>query len=429
MKTPELSKHYKGRTPSAIRSAQIEYSNRKDKDSLEVINLAIGNISLPMYPAMNNRMKEIGVNRFADGVVGYTPTVGNDETIKAFLNILQAEGIDTSNIYPSITDGGSSAMELMMLGVCGPASKRPIMLLDPVYTNYLEFAKRLAIDVITTARNINEDGSFASINIKEIESKIKQYKPKALVVIPYDNPTGQFLNQDILIELARVCIQNGIWLVSDEAYRPLHYKIHNQSSVWLIDEKILPGITGRRISIESSSKIWNACGLRIGALLTDNKEFHYKAVSEYTANLCANAIGQEIFGVLANEPHDKIKKWYKNQRDYYKSILLKLKKEFQKELPGLIVSEPEAALYCIIDFKNIASPNFDSLKFVQYCAKRGKIKIKNQFYTLLLAPMDGFYSNSKLGNTQLRIAIVETPEKIFLAPKILSKLYSNYSEL
>ena len=53
-----------------------------------------------MYPAMNKRMKEIGVNRFADGVVGYTPTVGNEETRKAFLNILQAEGIDTSNIYP-----------------------------------------------------------------------------------------------------------------------------------------------------------------------------------------------------------------------------------------------------------------------------------------------------------------------------------------
>ena len=70
MKIPELSKHYKDRTPSAIRSAQIEYSNRTDKDSLEVINLAIGNISLPMYPALNKRMKEIGVNRFADGVVG-----------------------------------------------------------------------------------------------------------------------------------------------------------------------------------------------------------------------------------------------------------------------------------------------------------------------------------------------------------------------
>ena len=428
MKIPKLSQHYKDRSPSAIRSAYIDYSYRADKESVEVINLAIGNISLPMYPSMHKRMKEIGEKRFADGVVGYTPTVGNKETIKAFLNVLQAEGIDTSNIYPNITDGGSSAMELMMLGVCGPACKKPIMLLDPVYTNYLEFAKRLAIEVVTTARKINNDGSFASINIREIESNIKQYKPKALVVIPYDNPTGQFINQEILIELARICIQNNIWLVSDEAYRPLYYKSNKQSSIWLIDENKLPDIKGRRISIESSSKIWNACGLRIGALLTDNKEFHHKAVSEYTANLCANAIGQEIFGVLANESHEKIQKWYKIQRDYYQDILLKLKKEFQKELPGLIVSEPEAALYFIIDFKNIADSNFESIKFVQYCAKKGKVQIEGKFYTLLLAPMDGFYLNSKLGNTQLRIAIVETPKKMLLAPKVLSKLFVDYSK-
>ena len=406
----------------------MEYSNRIDKDSVEVINLAIGNISLPMYPAMLKRMREIGRKRFADGVVGYTPTVGNEETRKAFLNILQAEGINTSNIYPSITDGGSSAMELMMLGVCGPASKNPIMLLDPVYTNYLEFAKRLAIKVITTARNINDDGSFASINIKNIKLNIKKHKPNGLVVIPYDNPTGQFLTQNTLNELAKICVKSGIWLISDEAYRPLHYKPHKQSSIWLIDENTIPGITGRRISIESSSKIWNACGLRIGALLTDNNEFHQKAVSEYTANLCANAIGQEIFGALATEPHEKIQNWYKNQRYYYQSILLKLKKDLKKELPGLIISEPEAALYCIVDFKKIADSKFDSLKFVEYCAKRGKIKIKDKFYTLLLATMDGFYSDSKLGNTQLRIAIVETPEKMLLAPKVLSKLFFDYTQ-
>lgn len=406
----------------------MEYSNRIDKDSVEVINLAIGNISLPMYPAMIKRMREIGRKRFADGVVGYTPTVGNEETRKAFLNILQAEGINTSNIYPSITDGGSSAMELMMLGVCGPASKNPIMLLDPVYTNYLEFAKRLAIKVITTSRNINDDGSFASINIKNIEFNIKKHKPNGLVVIPYDNPTGQFLTQNTLNELAKICVKSGIWLISDEAYRPLHYKPHKQSSIWLIDENTIPGITGRRISIESSSKIWNACGLRIGALLTDNNEFHQKAVSEYTANLCANAIGQEIFGALATEPHEKIQNWYKNQRYYYQSILLKLKKDLKKELPGLIISEPEAALYCIVDFKKIADSKFDSLKFVEYCAKRGKIKIKDKFYTLLLATMDGFYSDSKLGNTQLRIAIVETPEKMLLAPKVLSKLFFDYTQ-
>ena len=428
MKIPSLSEHFKKRAPSAIRQAQIEYSKREDKNIVDVLNLAIGNISLPMHPAMQNRLKEVGRAIFSDGVVKYTSTIGNKETRDAFLNILKAEGIDTSNIFSNITDGGSSAMELMMLGVCGPGSNDPIMLLDPAYTNYLEFAKRLAINVVTVPRVINDDGSFASLDMKKIESKINKYKPNALLVIPYDNPTGQFLTQETLIELAKICIKYGMWLVSDEAYRPLFYYEDEQSSIWKIDENIVPGINGCRISIESSSKVWNACGLRIGALLTDNEEFHLKAISEYTANLCANAIGQEIFGALAHESHEEIQLWYESQRNYYKKILLNLKNQFQKQMPGLIVTEPAAALYCVIDFRKICNEDFDASAFMNYCAKHGKVKIEDKSYTLLLAPMNGFYSDPEIGRTQLRVAIVEPPDKMILAPKILSKLFSNFNK-
>ena len=72
MKFPNLSKHFKNRVPSVIRQAQIEYSKRKDKNIVDVLNLAIGNISLPMHPAMQNRLKEVGQTIFSDGVVKYT---------------------------------------------------------------------------------------------------------------------------------------------------------------------------------------------------------------------------------------------------------------------------------------------------------------------------------------------------------------------
>ena len=428
MTTPKLSEHFKNRKPSVIRQAQIEFSKRKDKNDVDVLNLAIGNVSLPMYPAMKKRLKEIGQTRFSDGVIKYTSTVGNQETRDAFLNILESEGIDTSNIFASITDGGSSAMELMMIGVCGPASNSPIMLLDPAYTNYLEFAKRLAINVVSVSRSINNDGSFVSVDLNKIESKIKQHKPKAILVIPYDNPTGQFLTQETLNRVAKICIKYGIWLVSDEAYRPLFYNEGKHSSIWMINEENVPGIKGSRISIESSSKVWNACGIRIGALLTDNEDFHLKAISEYTANLCANAIGQEIFGALAHESHERIQMWYESQRNYYRKILFDLKSDFQKQLPGLIVTEPEAALYCIIDFKNICNEDFKASTFINYCASIGKVDLMGKNYTLLLAPMNGFYSNSEEGRTQLRVAIVESPDRMSLAPKILSKLFMDFSK-
>ena len=166
---PKLSSHFIGRLPSVIRQAQIIFSNRVDNDDIQVVNLAIGNVSLPMHPAMINRMNELGNNEFNNGVVKYTPSVGTNEARKAFLNIIGSEGVDTSHLYSMITDGGSQAMELMMLGVCGPSSNRPLMLLDPAYTNYIEFGKRLSIPVITAIREFKDDGSFSELNLKDIE--------------------------------------------------------------------------------------------------------------------------------------------------------------------------------------------------------------------------------------------------------------------
>ena len=427
MNTPRLSKHFQNRTPSVIRSSQIEYSKRSDKNSVHVINLAIGNINLPMHPSMITRLKNLGHESFENGIVKYTSTEGNKETKDAFLNILSAEGIDTKGIYVNITDGGSAAMELMMLGVCNPGSKDTIMLLDPAYTNYFDFAKRLDVKITSTTRKFNKDGSFAEIDIGKIEKTIKLKNPKGLIIIPFDNPTGQFISQNDLEKIGSLCIKYGIWLISDEAYRSIYYTDDEKSSsIWNLTESSLPGISGIRIGIESSSKIWNACGLRIGALLTDNSSFHEKAVSEYTANLCANALGQNIFGALANESHKSILSWFDRQKKYYQKIIFKMKNEFEKLIPGIIISNPEAAIYFIIDLKNIVDKDFDSVDFTMYCATKGKVKVDNEYYTLFLAPMKGFYIHPEYGTTQMRVAMVEDYNIMINAPFILSKLLNQY---
>ncbi|MCF7889539.1 MAG: aminotransferase class I/II-fold pyridoxal phosphate-dependent enzyme, partial [Victivallales bacterium] len=197
-----------------------------------------------------------------------------------------------------------------------------------------------------------------------------------------------------------------------------------------ITDKEVPGIENRRISIETTSKIWNGCGLRIGAIITDNKKFHEKAVAEYTANLCSNAIGQYIFGAIAHEKIPDLRKWFETQRHYYKSMMNELKFELENRLPGVIVSAPDAAIYAVIDVKNIARPGFDSSDFALYCAGEGVVNINNELYTLLLAPMSGFYSNkengSNPGKTQMRIAFVEKPEKMILLPHLFVELFHQY---
>lgn len=368
---------------------------------------------------------------FHQGVVKYTATVGTPECCQAFLNIIASSGFETEGLLCQITDGGSQAMELVLLGVCGPAGsqERPLMLIDAAYTNYLAFAERVGRKTVSVQRHLQDNGIYTLPSLAEMEAAIETHQPGGLVVIPYDNPTGHFYNRQAMIELAKLCVKHNMWIISDEAYRELFYTGEQASSIWAITEEEVPGITGRRISIETSSKVWNACGLRIGALITDNLEFHQQAVAENTAGLCSSAIGQYIFAALADVPHHELQEWYDKQRSYYQGMLNHFSSKTQELLPGIIVSSPQAALYSTVDFRNIAKPGFDSMEFVMYCAEKGKVSLDDEPWTLLTAPMEGFYSvsgESNPGRTQVRIAYVETPKRMAVVPTLLSQLFQQF---
>ena len=428
MAAPQLSQHFAARKPSVIRLAQIEFAKRRD--DVEAVNVAIGNVSLPAHPALQRRLRGLGdePSPFAGGAIKYTATVGLEETNAAFLNVIAASGFPTAGLASQVTDGGSQAMELVVTGCCGPAgsAERPLLLIDAAYTNYKAFAERLGRATVSITRTLDDDGRFSLPSPAEIEEAIVAHRPGAMVVIPYDNPTGHFYDRETLAALAGLCVEHGLWLVSDEAYRELHYVDRPASSVWGLTETEVPGITGRRIGIETASKVWNACGLRIGALVTDNPEFHARAVAENTASLCSNAIGQWIFGALAHESRDDLQAWFGRQREYYRAMLVALTGRLRELLPGVIVSSPDASIYSVVDVRNLVPEDFDALEFVLRCARTGRIEAGGRPLTLLTAPMAGFYSVPpglpNPGRTQLRIAYVETPERMALVPDLLAGL-------
>ncbi|MEI7885008.1 MAG: aminotransferase class I/II-fold pyridoxal phosphate-dependent enzyme [Clostridia bacterium] len=432
MSTPMISAHFKQRMPSDIRLAQIKFEERQVKPV--AINVAIGNVSLPTHPAMQQRMFALNAPQspFATGVVKYSSTVGFTETNQAFLNIIASGGFATDKLCSQITDGGSHAMEMLLLGVCGAAGteEKPLLMIDAAYTNYIAFAERIGRKTVSVTRHLGDDGKFSLPQLDKIEATIKEHNPGALLVIPYDNPTGQLYDYQTLVELAKLCVKYNMWMISDEAYRELYYVDTALVSIWGINDKEVPGIEGRRISIETASKVWNACGLRIGALVTDNAEFHKQSVAEYTANLCANVIGQYIFGALAHESKENIAKWCKKQREYYQAILFKVYHSLQELEPRLIVSSPDAAIYSVIDVRNIVKPGFDSVDFVMYCAQEGYVNYQGVDTTLLVAPMKGFYDvkpgQHNPGTTQMRIAYVETPENMDKVPTLFIELLRQY---
>lgn len=434
MSTPKMSAHFESREPSDVRLAQMAYADRKEKPQA-VINVGIGNVSLPTNPAMQKRMFNLNApeSPFANGVIRYTATGGFEETQNAFKNILSCQGFDVSNLHVTVTDGGSTGMELLLLGVCGPAgtSERPLLMIDPAYSNYISFAERLGRKTVTLKRTLNEDGKFSLPSTAEIEEIIKKNNPGALLVIPFDNPTGQYYNKEALIELAKLCVKYNIWMASDEAYRELFYDDKEELvSIWGITDADVPGIEGRRISLDTASKVWNACGLRIGAVITDNAEFSTRLTAEYTANLCANAIGQYIFGALAHETADQLADWCKGLRDYYKATIFKTCAELKKQEPGLIVSSPDASIYTVIDVRNVVKPGFDSIDFVLYCAGKGAVDLDGVETTLLVAPLKGFYDipegEHNPGATQFRISYVESQENMLKVPKLFVELLKKY---
>ena len=430
MSKPILSAHFESRKPSDVRLAQMKYEEREVKPEA-VINVGIGNVSLPTNPAMQKRMFALNApeSPFSKGVIRYSTTAGTAECQDAFKNILKCEGFDVSKLHVQVTDGGCAGMELLLVGLCGPAAsdERPLMMIDPAYTNYISFAQRVGRKTVTVKRNLGEDGKFNLPELDKIEEAIKEHKPGALLVIPYDNPTGQLYDHETLKQLAGLCVKYNMWMVSDEAYRELYYEEGTKLvSIWGVTDAEVPGIEGRRISIETASKVWNACGLRIGAVITDSPEFNNRSIAEYTANLCANVIGQYIFGALAHESKDQIAGWCKELREYYKKQILMVYNGLKEQEPGLIVSSPDASIYSVIDVRNVVKPGFDAIDFVLYCAQKGSIDVDGVETTLLVAPMKGFYNfgpgEYNTGSTQFRISFVESPENMAKVPELFVKL-------
>ena len=232
---------------------------------------------------------------------------------------------------------------------------------------------------------------------------------------------------EILIEIARICVEENIWMVSDEAYMGLVYTGEKTSSIWGITEKQVPGIRGRRIGIESASKLFNACGERMGALVTDNKTLHQQAVKLATPELCASVRGQHTLEALKEESKEDIMKWIEDLREYYKDLIASTVRAFRERMPELVVSNSDASIYFVVDFKKI-DPDFDAKAFVNFCAREGRVDevpVNGKPATLFLAPMEGF-TRSPSRKTQMRVAVVKLRTKCYLF-ELCARLFEQYS--
>lgn len=434
-----MSQLYQNSEPSAIRRALI-IANERIKTEKEAqgtptdfLVACIGNVKLPTYPTIQERMRDFSLDTYlSKGIIPYPATCGLPDAQQAFRNIIYSflPEDQRPELHVIVADGSTPMMRLAILGVTETDGK-PLLAFNPLYSNYPSIAQEHDREIVCLERKLTETGKWTTISPTQLEAAIIEHQPGALLIIPADNPTGQFTPQAIINEYARICLKHGIMIISDEAYRGLQYGGQQPSSVWRITDSEVPGIeqAGIRVSLETFSKVFNGCGLRVGALVTDNKEFFEKAERVQTKYLCGGYINQYLAGALAHDKGPEIQKWVKSLVDYYEPALSELRQGLLNSMPGIIVSSPDSSLYIVVDMRNI-DPKFDATSFVDYCATTGKTIINGQPMSLLLAPMEGFYSlppgQDNPGRTQMRISYVDKPERMNLLPKIFKGLYNQY---
>jgi aspartate aminotransferase len=281
-----------------------------------------------------------------------------------------------------ITTGGSEAVLFALMTCINPGEE--VITPEPFYANYNGFATSAGVKIVPVTSYIKDD--FALPPIKEIEKKITS-KTKGIIICNPNNPTGYLYSKEELIHLREIVKRHDLFLFSDEVYREFCYDGAEHLSAMKLE-----GIENNVIMLDSVSKRYSECGVRIGALITRNKEVISTALKFGQARLSPPGLGQIVGEASIDTPPQyfkEVNQEYTARRDYMVEALNKI--------PGVYCPKPRGAFYTVVKL-----PVDDSDKFAQWLLE--DFEYKNQ--TVMVAPASGFYSTPGSGRNEVRIAYV-----------------------
>ncbi|MBW1764943.1 MAG: pyridoxal phosphate-dependent aminotransferase [Deltaproteobacteria bacterium] len=343
------------------------------------------------------------VKTLEDKVIEYSPSVGNESYRRKLAGYYQ--GLDISVDYTQIliTTGGSEAISFALMSTLNPGDE--VIVPEPYYANYNGFTAAAQVKVIPVTSYIEDD--FKLPPVGEFEKLITP-KTKGIIINNPNNPTGYLYSQEELEQLGEIIGKHDLYLFSDEVYREFCYDGHPHFSAMHLN-----GIDQNVILIDSVSKRYSACGVRIGAMVTKNKEVFNTALKFAQARLSPPSLGQ-VLGEAAldtpNEYFEEVYNEYIERRDYMVSALNKM--------DGVICPTPGGAFYTIAQL-----PVNDTDVFCQWLLS--DFEWNNQ--TVMMAPASGFYSNPEAGKKQVRIAYVLNKEDLKKAMECLEEGLRKYN--
>lgn len=373
---PSISEKGKAMPASPIRKL-APYAEGAMKKGIKVYRLNIGQPDIPTPEAALNAIRNIDLK-----VIEYSHSAGNESYRRKLAAFYNNIGIDVDYSDILITTGASEALLFAMMSCFDPGEE--IISFEPLYANYISFATSAGVNIVPVTSYIKDD--FALPPIEEIEKKITPATRGLLICSP-NNPTGYLYSEKELNKLREIAIKHDLYLFSDEAYREFCYDGSSYFSPMR-----LKGIDDNLIMIDSVSKRYSECGIRIGALVSRNKEVIATALKFAQARLSPPGIGQIAGEASVDTPPEyftEINQEYTARRDFMVEALNKI--------PGVYCPKPKGAFYTVVKL-----PVDDADKFSQWILE--KFEYKKQ--TVMLAPASGFYVTPGLGNDEVRIAYV-----------------------
>lgn len=355
----------------------VPFAEEAMKKGNRVYRLNIGQPDIQTPDVALNAIRNIDLK-----VIEYSHSAGNESyrlKLAAFYNNIGIN-VDYSDIL--ITTGASEAILFAMMSCLDPGEE--MITFEPLYANYIGFATAAGIKIIPVTSSIEND--FALPPIEEIEKKITS-KTRGIIVCSPNNPTGYLYSEEEFRKLKEIVIKYDLYLFSDEAYREFCYDGASFFSPMKLD-----GIDNNLIMIDSVSKRYSECGVRIGALVSRNKEVISTALKFAQARLSPPGLGQIAGEASIDTPPGyfrEVNEEYTARRDFMVEALNKI--------PGVYCPKPKGAFYTVVKL-----PVDDADKFAQWILE--KFEYKKQ--TVMVAPASGFYVTPGLGKNEVRIAYV-----------------------
>lgn len=375
----------------------VPYAEEAKKKGRKVYHLNIGQPDIPTPEVALKALKNIDLK-----VIEYSHSAGNESYRRKLALYYQNIGIDVDHTQMIVTAGGSEAVLFALMTCLNPGDE--VITPEPFYANYNGFAITAGVTVVPVKSYIESD--FALPPIEEIEKKITP-RTKGIIICNPNNPTGYLYSKEELYKIRDIVKKHDLFLFSDEVYREFCYDGEKHLSAMQLE-----GIEQNVVLVDSVSKRYSECGVRIGVMISRNCEVMAAAMKFAQARLSPPGIGQIVAEASLETPASYFKSVYDEyiaRRDYMVEALNKI--------DGVYCPKPKGAFYTVVKL-----PVDDADRFSQWLLE--DFEYKNQ--TVMLAPASGFYSTPGSGKNEVRIAYVLKIEDLKHAMETLAHALKAY---